>query len=31
MYVSHTDKEKMVALKDAIIKGELCDHIKPMP
>lgn len=31
MYVSHTDKEKMVALKDAIIRGELCDHIKPMP
>ena len=31
MYVSHTDKEMMVALKDAIIKRELCDHIKPMP
>ena len=31
IYVSHKDEKKMVALKDAIIKGELCDHIKPMP
>lgn len=31
IYVSHKDEKKMMALKDAIIKGELCDHIKPMP
>ena len=31
IYVSHEDKNKMVALKDAIINGEMCDHIKPMP
>ena len=31
IYVSHADKNKMVALKDAIINGEMCDHIKPMP
>jgi hypothetical protein len=31
IYVSHKDEKKMAALKDAIIKGELCDHIKPMP
>ena len=31
IYVSHEDKNKMVALKDAIINHELCDHIMPMP
>tara|TARA_B100000900_G_C20283419_1_gene595042 strand:- start:19 stop:477 length:459 start_codon:yes stop_codon:yes gene_type:complete len=31
IYVSHEDENKMVALKDAIINGEMCDHIKPMP
>jgi len=31
IYVSHKDKNKMVALRNAILKGKLCDHIKPMP
>ena len=31
IYVSHEDKNKMMALKDAIINHELCDYIKPMP
>jgi len=31
IYVSHEDKNKMVALKDAILNHELCDHIMPMP
>ena len=31
IYVSHEDKNKMVALKDAILNAEMCDHIKPMP
>ena len=31
IYVSHEDEKKMVALKDAILNHELCDHIMPMP
>ena len=31
IYVSHEDKNKMMALKDAILNHELCDHIMPMP
>ena len=31
IYVSHEDKNKMMALKDAILNAELCDHIMPMP
>ena len=29
IYVSHEDENKMMALKDAIINGEMCEHIKP--
>ena len=31
IYVSHEDENKMMALKDAILNGEMFDHIKPMP
>jgi hypothetical protein len=31
IYVSHEDKNKMVALKSAIMNREMCAHIKPMP
>lgn len=31
IYVSHEDQDKMEALKEAILKQELCAYIKPMP
>ncbi len=31
IYVSHENQDKMEALKEAILKQELCDHILPFP
>ena len=31
IYVSHEDEKKMMALKDAIMNNDLCDHIIPYP